>query len=722
MPATKSRTKALRKGRRKKVFSGVRRQDIAASNDCSDLGQSPIHDAAFTSTPCKEKDSDGKANASKKKLVNSSFEELEGPSAVKTRHLTEKLGLRRVKNAVNATGYSLVDMNLFQKALASSTICKVCRSAKSKISILKNNQRKHGLAELFTMKCSECNTETKFHSSEKMEHGIFEVNKRSVLACNVYKGGKQVLENFCAMMNLPQPLTQTSFSRHLTSASNTAAQEANVRMKEAASRIRKLVLDKNPHAGKIDPDGAIPVAVSIDGTWHKRGYSSKYGVVVAILVDTGEVIDYEVLSKHCFECTKHSKDNKDSEKYKKWKEGHASKCNKNFHGSSGGMEGVGALSIFKRSIDQYKLKYTTFVGDGDSDTFKIVQEGMQEMYGERYKVVKEECGHIQKRMGNALRRYLKDMKGKKLADKKSVGGKGRLTKIVIDKIQRNYGEAIRKNKGKLTEMQSAIWAIFHHMIQPPNSSPLKIQHTFCPKGETSWCKFNSDLVTGKSTYSEKQRLPAVFHKELKPIFERLTGKELLKKCLKGLTQNAHESFNNLIWNRCPKGSFCGKKRIVSAVAESVAVFNSGASGKASIIKASGIKDIGANSLFSLRKADCTRLSSTSRKVSEKYKAWRLCRKRIEREQNRKAKEHYEPGGFDSKGTKIGKKSENTKDPCSNQKKRKIPVLKSSMRKSREMEKEDTIQILQEATDTVEITRPEPLELIKSNIPSISFKE
>ena len=36
-------------------------------------------------------------------------------------------------------------------------------------------------------------------------------------------------------------------------------------MKEAALRIRKLVLNKNPQASSSDPDRAIPVAISIDG-------------------------------------------------------------------------------------------------------------------------------------------------------------------------------------------------------------------------------------------------------------------------------------------------------------------------------------------------------------------------------------------------------------------------------------------------------------------------
>ena len=38
-------------------------------------------------------------------------------------------------------------------------------------------------------------------------------------------------------------------------------------------------------------------------------------------------------------------------------------------------------------------------------------------------------------MGNALRNLVRDMKGKKLADGKTVGGKGRLTHDRIDSFQ-----------------------------------------------------------------------------------------------------------------------------------------------------------------------------------------------------------------------------------------------------------------------------------------------
>ena len=78
---------------------------------------------------------------------------------------------------------------------------------------------------------------------------------------------------------------------------------------------------------------------------------------------------------------------------------------------------------------------------------------------------------------------------------------------------------------------------------------------FCTKGKSSWCKWQSDKVTKLNTYKSKVNLPEVIMSKLKPIFQELSKVEHLKKCLHGLTQNCNESFNQLIWNRCPKNIF-----------------------------------------------------------------------------------------------------------------------------------------------------------------------
>ena len=63
-------------------------------------------------------------------------------------------------------------------------------------------------------------------------------------------------------------------------------------MKEAASKLFNTT-SANHIENIIDVNGVkvAKVIVSVDGTWQRRGYNSKYGVVLIISVDTGEVLD-----------------------------------------------------------------------------------------------------------------------------------------------------------------------------------------------------------------------------------------------------------------------------------------------------------------------------------------------------------------------------------------------------------------------------------------------
>ena len=131
-------------------------------------------------------------------------------------------------------------------------------------------------------------------------------------------------------------------------------------------------MSKHPDLYRQDIDCSISVAVSIDGTWQKMGYSSKYGVVLAILVDTGEVVDLEVLSLHCHKCKKHQHDDKASDDYKFWKRKHELTCHITFEGSSGGMKSKGGMKMVRRSLKITGLKYVIFVGGRESDTFNVV--------------------------------------------------------------------------------------------------------------------------------------------------------------------------------------------------------------------------------------------------------------------------------------------------------------------------------------------------------------
>ena len=55
----------------------------------------------------------------------------------------------------------------------------------------------------------------------------------------------------------------------------------------------------------------------------------------------------------------------------------------------------------------------------------------------------------------------------------------------------------------------------------------------------------------------------------------MTKEVELDKCLHGQTQNANESFNNMIWERAPKANYCGLKTLKLSVYDAVASFNYG---------------------------------------------------------------------------------------------------------------------------------------------------
>ena len=60
-----------------------------------------------------------------------------------------------------------------------------------------------------------------------------------------------------------------------------------------AEGLVKIVEEEEPTKIEVTKDGKIvaKAAVTVDGTWQKRGHSSRVGVVFVIAVRTGQVLD-----------------------------------------------------------------------------------------------------------------------------------------------------------------------------------------------------------------------------------------------------------------------------------------------------------------------------------------------------------------------------------------------------------------------------------------------
>ena len=184
-------------------------------------------------------------------------------------------------------------------------------------------------------------------------------------------------------------------------------------------------------------------------------------------------------------------------------------------------------------------------------------------------MIKSECvGHVEKRMGSRFRNVQKTQK---------LGGKGKLTEVFIFKKKiKYYGSAIRNNSDSVENMQNAVMVTYYNLCLTDDIP----RHENCPSGEESWCKYRVAEATGKE-YTH----PPPFHPDVQkytlPIYQDLSRMDLLERCLGGLTQNANESLNALIWRFTPEHLNSGSKIVETAAYLAGCIFNDG---HASIIK------------------------------------------------------------------------------------------------------------------------------------------
>ena len=400
--------------------------------------------------------------------------------------------------------------------------------------------------------------------------------------------GRKGAVRFCTLMNMPEPSLPRSYSYHATAINKSVKKVAEETMAEAAKEIHE----------QLDFSEFAEIGVSGDGTWQKRGYSSLHGVVNVASMETGKVLDTEVLSQFCRQCSLHEKKNLDTTEYLVWKAEHESKCKANFKGSSGLMEPKGTENIFSRSAEKHKILYTDLYCDGDSKSFDRIKQVYKNDHGKE--VRRLQCvGHVQKRLGTALRKLKKEVKG--------LGGRGKLTENLINKLQNYYGIAIRSNVGNLAAMKTSINASFFHCIATKDTPHF---HVHCPDGADSWCRFKQDKVTMKKTYKPSTGVPINVVKEVKPIDARLSEDTLLEQCLHGKTQNQNESLNKMIWERAPKETFIGSQGIETAMYDVVANFNIGATASSRVLRYLGIEP-GKHTLDGCKKIDLDRIRNAT---------------------------------------------------------------------------------------------------------------
>ena len=220
----------------------------------------------------------------------------------------------------------------------------------------------------------------------------FDINIRSILAFRGIGCGYSAIKQWCGIMNMPHCLSQGGYTKNMERLEKSSLETFSA----ISEKTKDAIVDSYGEIGVLpDENGVLDIAVSFDGSWQKRGYSSHNGMASVIDLITGFPIDFEVLSNYCNKCKIAEENPHDPE----WQAKHSPNCPKNFDGTAGATEAESAKRIWNRSIDKHKFRHTTIPSDGDSKAYSAV---IQDLYWRQQAAI---------RIDNDLSKYVEIKRG-----------------------------------------------------------------------------------------------------------------------------------------------------------------------------------------------------------------------------------------------------------------------------------------------------------------------
>ena len=152
-----------------------------------------------------------------------------------------------------------------------------------------DQERKKGLASMLSIACEYAHEKHAYssHTVGKNNNGgtnkgmnPFDINIRAVYAVRTIGSDHTGLEKLCGMLNLPKPTTVKNFNN----------------ISNAIRDATKAVAENSMNAAARECETITDIGVSVDGSWQRRGLSSLNGVVAALSINNGNVIDIEPMS------------------------------------------------------------------------------------------------------------------------------------------------------------------------------------------------------------------------------------------------------------------------------------------------------------------------------------------------------------------------------------------------------------------------------------------
>ena len=228
--------------------------------------------------------------------------------------------------------------------------------------------------------CDKCNIIKQSMSSPRIPQSAFhtnyktpyEINSRLTLFSKEIGKGQAMLEKLSAVLGT-DTLNSSSFDNlnsAVCDATELCGQEA---LERAVIKVRQAYADLDPDIQAALDRGEQPIIdihPAFDGTWQKRGFTSKYRAGFVIDMLTGLAVDFELMSKYCHVCA--CQVHASEEDRTAWMAKHKANCCINHEGSSKAMEADAAVILWNRSIRKFNLRYASMLSDRDSLAIKKV--------------------------------------------------------------------------------------------------------------------------------------------------------------------------------------------------------------------------------------------------------------------------------------------------------------------------------------------------------------
>ena len=97
-----------------------------------------------------------------------------------------------------------------------------------------------------------------------------------------------------SLLNLGGPISRARWTSHTSALIKISNNVAEQNMKQAAEEVKNLTSGSS--------NGTVDIGTSFDCSWNSRGWQAREGVVAAIAVETGKIIDIVHKCTSCPNC------------------------------------------------------------------------------------------------------------------------------------------------------------------------------------------------------------------------------------------------------------------------------------------------------------------------------------------------------------------------------------------------------------------------------------